>query len=449
MSTEAQRNAANGSGNMFTMSADLSEITPVAPISANGYKPITPTPSGAYALDGPLRVEGALDAAVVSGVPGARRLDAVAKNIQQSSYGTVRNSSDRTHQHNATVVPCIGGGYTILNWNTSPLGVVSLRLALAPTLKHDGVGLTWVNATFAGSAGVTVAASTSETNNNRVPGSATCDPIIFPSDVVRTDDPTSPYRVIVARIETDGPFTMQSHDIGVGYAQNTAHENKEYAGAVFDAGGFTGAVGVGDGGASWYLWIPGFFSVTPRDSAPSIQTHGDSIMWQGWLYDAQKTLAAEGTRITVASAAAGQSNKASSYARFLSERGIGRSSMYLWQAYSPNDSPDTLICIAKGYKYTRLVLQDLWANNITPIIVMFPTVGANNAAKQAAWVGMYNWLKSLDAAKKIHLLDTSALSNPASPWFYLPGYSSDGTHLTAAGVAICADALAAVVRLHA
>lgn len=39
MSTEAQRNAANGSGNMFTMSADLSEITPVAPIARNGYAP--------------------------------------------------------------------------------------------------------------------------------------------------------------------------------------------------------------------------------------------------------------------------------------------------------------------------------------------------------------------------------------------------------------------------
>lgn len=39
MSTEAQRNAANGSGNMFTMSADLSEISPVAPIARNGYAP--------------------------------------------------------------------------------------------------------------------------------------------------------------------------------------------------------------------------------------------------------------------------------------------------------------------------------------------------------------------------------------------------------------------------
>ena len=39
MSTEAQRNAANGSGNMFTMSADLSEIAPVAPIARNGYAP--------------------------------------------------------------------------------------------------------------------------------------------------------------------------------------------------------------------------------------------------------------------------------------------------------------------------------------------------------------------------------------------------------------------------
>lgn len=404
---------------------------------------------GSTSFAGPLRVGGELDATVVSGVPVVRRLDAVVKNIEQSGYGSIHNSSDRTHQHNAVVVPCSGGGYTILNWETSTLGVVSLRLALAPTLKHDGVGLAWVNATFSGSAGVTVAASTADANNNRVPGSATCDPVVFPDDVARTDFPDSPYRIIVARIETSGPFTLQSNIVGDGYTQNTAHECQEYFGAVANTGGFTGSVGVGDGGDSWYLWLPGFFSITPTAAAPSIQTHGDSIIRQGWLFGAQKLLAAEGVRFSVASSAAGQSNKASAYARFLAERGIGRSSMYLWQAYSPNDSADTLVCIANGYKYTRLVLSDLWANNITPIIVMFPTVGANNAAKQAAWLRMRTWLQSLDAAKKIHLLNTSALSNPATPWFYLPEYSSDGTHLTAAGVAVCANALAAVVRMHA
>ena len=403
---------------------------------------------GSTSLAGPLRVEGPIVAPTVKTVAVQRRVDAVVKNIEQSGYGAVHNSADRTYQHNAVVIPCSGGAYTILNWNAAPLEVVSLRLALAPTLKHNGVGLTWVNATFAGSAGATVPASTSETNNNRVPGSVTCDPVTFPADVGRTDDPTSPYRIIVARIETSEAWTLQSNIIGDGYNQNTAHECQEYFGAVSDAGGFTGEVGVGDGGASWYLWIPGFFSITPRASVPSIQTHGDSIMRQGWLFDAQKTLAAEGIRIPVASSAAGQSNKASSYARFLAERGIGRSSMYLWQAYSPNDSTDTLVCIANGYKYTRLVLADLWANDITPIIVLFPTIGANNAAKQNAWIGMRDWLTSLDAAKKIHFLDTSALSDPTTPWFYLPAMTSDGTHLSAAGVAVCAEALAKVIRLH-
>lgn len=402
----------------------------------------TKNPDGSTSFAGPIM------APTVKSVTVQRKVDAVVKNIEQSGYGAVHNSADRTHQHNAVVIPCSGGGYTLLNWNTATLGVVSLRLALAPTLKHDGVGLTWVNATFAGSAGVTVPASTSETNNNRVPGSVTCDPVIFPADVVRTDDPTSPYQIIVARIETSEAWTLQANDIGDGYNQNTAHECQEYFGAVSNAGGFTGSIGVGDGGASWYLWIPGFFSITPRASVPSIQAHGDSIVRQGWLFDAQKALAAEGIRFPVASSAAGQSNKASSYARFLAERGIGRSSMYLWQAYSPNDSADTLVCIANGYKYTRLVLADLWANNITPIIVMFPTVGANNAAKQAAWIGMRDWLTSLDAAKKIYLLDTSALSDPSTPWFYLASMSSDGTHLTTAGKEVCTAALKKVVRMH-
>lgn len=377
-----------------------------------------------------------------------RRLDAVVKNIEQSGYGSVHNSADRTFQHNAVVLPCSGGGYTLLNWSATTLDIVSLRLALAPTPTHDGTGLTWVNATFSGSAGATIPGSTADSSNNRVPGAITCDPVTFPADVARTDDPTSPYRVIVARIETSAAWTLQNNDIGDGRAQNTAHECQEYFGAVSNTGGFTGAVSVSDGSTTWYLWLPGFFSITPRASVPSIQTHGDSIMRQDWLFAAQKTLASEGIRFPVASSAAGQSNKASSYARFLAERGIGRSSMYLWQSYSPNDSADTLVCIANGYKYTRLVLADLWANNITPIIVHFPTVGANNAAKQAAWVGMRDWLTSLDAAKKIHFLDTSALSNPATPWFYLPAMTGDGTHLSAEGVAVCAAALAKVIRMH-
>lgn len=82
MSTEAQRNAANGSGNMFTMSADLSEIAPVAPIARNGYAPfaestpdtlvvtdpiVAPSvnglsrlPDGSTLVAGPLRVEGGI-----------------------------------------------------------------------------------------------------------------------------------------------------------------------------------------------------------------------------------------------------------------------------------------------------------------------------------------------------------------------------------------------------
>lgn len=399
-------------------------------------------------FEGDAQFSGGVVARTIRSVTVQRKADAVVKNIEQSGYGTAYTSNSRTFQHNASVIPCVGGGYTILNWNTAPLDVVSLRLALAPTLKHNGVGLTWVNATFAGAAGVTLPASTSETNNNRVPGPATCDPVVFPGDVLRTDDPTSPYRVIVARIETAGTFSMQNSVLGDGFAKNSAHENQEYFGAVDNTGGFTGAIGVGDGGAGFYLWLPGYFSITPTESVPSIHAFGDSIMRQDWIYQAQKQLATEGIRFPVASCACGQSNKTSNYARWLQERGIGRSSMFLWQAYSPNDSGDTLICIANGYKFTRLILKDLWANDITPIIALFPTIGANNTEKQTAWLGMRSWLRSLDAAKKIHLLDAPELSDPATPWFFLPSMSADGTHLNATSNLIMTEKLAAVVRMH-
>ncbi len=97
MSTEAQRNAANGSGNMFTMSADLSEIAPVAPIARNGYAPfakstpgtlvatdpiVAPSvnglsllPDGSTSLAGPLRVEG--DVVADAFVPVAGTVSAV------------------------------------------------------------------------------------------------------------------------------------------------------------------------------------------------------------------------------------------------------------------------------------------------------------------------------------------------------------------------------------
>lgn len=54
MSTEAQRNAANGSGNMFTMSADLSEISPVAPIARNGYAPFAKSTPGTLVSTDPI-----------------------------------------------------------------------------------------------------------------------------------------------------------------------------------------------------------------------------------------------------------------------------------------------------------------------------------------------------------------------------------------------------------
>lgn len=54
MSTEAQRNAANGSGNMFTLSADLSEIAPVAPIARNGYAPFAESTPDTLVATGPI-----------------------------------------------------------------------------------------------------------------------------------------------------------------------------------------------------------------------------------------------------------------------------------------------------------------------------------------------------------------------------------------------------------
>ena len=108
MSTEAQRNAANGSGNMFTMSADLSEIAPVAPIARNGYAPfakstpdalvstdpivapsvngISLLPDGSTSFPGPLRVAGGVAASNVAGAHNQIRVAIDGDSIAENRY---------------------------------------------------------------------------------------------------------------------------------------------------------------------------------------------------------------------------------------------------------------------------------------------------------------------------------------------------------------------------
>lgn len=98
MSTEAQRNAANGSGNMFTMSADLSEITPVAPIARNGYAPFAESTPDTLVSSGPIVApainsipyasESARNAAYPSGAPyaGFRVMTTVGGIVQITEY---------------------------------------------------------------------------------------------------------------------------------------------------------------------------------------------------------------------------------------------------------------------------------------------------------------------------------------------------------------------------
>jgi hypothetical protein len=324
--------------------------------------------------------------------------------------------------------------------------ITQAKYALPPTTLHNGVALTWTNATFSGSNSGTQAAG-SGSGQNVVPSILVGDWIFAPS-VARTDD-AAKNPLVQFRTHYTGASSQQSIFSNAMGDLATA-EGLEYATNV----------SAGDLVTSPGSWAPArnntWMCPVGVDFLYGIPTRviadvGDSLMRgqessttsNGWRTVSQRaaTLKRASTAIwQAASFAVTGQNTAASYLTALEVVTQLRPTYLCVRAWSPNDGTPTQALMDAAWARALAIVEHCRRNNVVPVLCTSGPVNAYTApqdallkAQNARVMGMAGFAVVSD--------EGAAVEDPADRSNILPAYDSgDGVHYVSAAY----DAMAAV-----